>query len=242
MSRTKSLFHRLLAACPLAALAAILAIMALPGSAAAAPGTYTIKAGNGAPFSLLTAHNLVSGAADDVLYYLSTTGSGLQNLPFPIKAYNHTYHNVAVSTNGNIQLGVVSPGGSSAYNNDCLVTTAFPTATIMPYWDDLAFDSNDTSHGFTEGVFKQTLGKAPHRRFIISWQGHEFTISNSNPLVFAEVIFTEGSQKITFVYGLNSGATATIGVQSPHQLSATQWTCNSTAVTSGQTLTFVHSG
>jgi hypothetical protein len=243
MSRTKPPFHRLLAAGPLAALAATIALMALPGSAAASLGNYTINAGSGAPFSLLTAHNLVSGAADDVLYYLSTTGSGPQNLPFPIKAYNHTYHNIAVSTNGNVQLGVVSPKGTTAYNNDCLPTAAFPTATIMPFWDDLAFDSNDTAHGFTEGVFRQTQGKAPHRTFTISWQGHEFTISNSNPLVFAEVIFTEGSQKITFVYGLNGGTGATVGVQSAQQQTSAPWSCNSpTGVTSGQTLTFVHSG
>jgi hypothetical protein len=227
----------------LAGLAAILALMALPGSAAAAPGNYTINAGSGASFSLLTAHNLVSGAADDALYYLSTSAPGLQGLPFPIKAYNHTYHNIAVSTNGNVQLGVVSPNGSTAYNNTCLPTATFPTATIMPFWDDLAFDSNDTAHGFTEGVFRQTLGKAPHRRFIISWQGHEFTISNTNPLVFAEVIFTEGSQKLTFVYGLNGGASATVGVQAPQQQTSAQWSCNSpTGVTSGETLTLVHSG
>lgn len=242
MPRAKSPFQRLLAAGPLAALASILALMALPGSAAATLGNYTINAGSGATFSLLTAHNLVSGAADDALYYLSTTAPGLQGLPFPIKAYNHTYRNIAVSTNGNVQLGVVSPGGTTAYNNNCLPTATFPTATIMPYWDDLAFDSNDTTHGFTEGVFRQTLGKAPHRRFIISWQGHEFSINNSNPLVFAEVIFREGSQNFTFVYGLNEGATATIGVQSAQQQTSAQWTCNSTAVTSGQSLTFVHSG
>lgn len=243
MPRAKSPFHRLLAAGPLAALAAILGLMALPGSAAAAPGNYTINAGNGATFSLLTTHNLVSGTADDQLFYLSTTAPALQGLPFPIKAYNHTYRKVAVSTNGNIQLGVASGGGTAAFSNNCLPTTTFPTATIMPYWDDLFFDSNDTSHGFVEGVFRQKMGQAPHRTFTVSWQGHEF--SDAGRLVFAQVIFTEGSQKITFVYGRDGGASATVGVQAPQQQTSAQWTCNSgstTAVTSGRRLVFVHSG
>lgn len=231
-----------------AVLTAALALLALPASAAAAPGNYAIKSGSGATFSLLTspAHNLVNGAADDVLYYLSTTAPpGLLHLPFPIKAYDGTYRRIAISTNGNIQLGVSSPGGTTAYANNCLTSATFPTtATIMPYWDDLAFDSNNTANGFTEGVFKQTLGTAPHREMIISWQGHQFTTSSGNNLVFAQVIFNEGSQNFSFVYGLDGGASATVGVQAGQQLASTQWTCNTgtTAVTSGQRLVFAHSG
>jgi len=226
---------------------AVLVLAAATASASAAPpppGHYSISATGGATFQFFSANNLVSGTADDVIYYLSTTGSGLTRLPFPIRAYNHGYQKMGISTNGNVQLGA-SPTvpGSTAFTNDCLPTSSFSKTAIMPFWDDLFFDSNDTSHGFMEGVFLKTNGSAPHRTFIVSWQGHRF--NDAGGLVLAQAIFREGSQTITFVYGLNGGASATVGVQFANQGSSTQWTCNSgsgTSVTSGMRLTFLHAG
>ena len=226
---------------------AVLVLAALSANASAAPpppGHYSISATGGATFQLFTAGNLVSGIADDQIYYLSTTGSGLSKLPFTIRAYNRGYQKMGVSTNGNVQLGV-SPTvpGTTVFSNDCLPSTSFPKTTIMPFWDDLFFDSNDTSHGFMEGVFVKTKGSAPHRTFIVSWQGHRF--NDAGTLVQAQVIFKEGLQTITYVYGLNGGGSATVGTRFAGQGSFTQWTCNSgsgTSVTSGMRLTFLHAG
>jgi hypothetical protein len=227
----------------LAVAGAITAAWAAPAAAAYVPGHYSVSANGGATFGLQTSHNLVSGQVDDQLFYLQTTGTGLSHLPFPIQFYNKSYARIAISSNGNIQLGVAPGGGSAAFTNDCLATTTFPRATVMPYWDDLFFDSNDTSHGFTEGIFVKTKGSAPNRKFIVSWQGHEF--GGTGALVLANALFKEGSQTITFTYGLNGGASATVGVQAHDQLASTQWTCNSgstTAVISGMKLTWLHSG
>ena len=171
-------------------------ILTATQASAVSPGHYAINGTNGATFPFLTSGNLVSGAADDVLFYLSTTGTGIHKLPFALHLYNQSYTNVAISTNGNVQPGVTSPGGTAAYNNTCLPTTATGRPLVAPFWDDLAFDSNDTSHGFMEGVFVRTTGSAPHRKFTVSWQGHLFSINNTNPLVAAQVTFAEGSQTV----------------------------------------------
>jgi len=219
-------------------------ILTATQASAVSPGHYAINGTNGATFPFLTSGNLVSGAADDVLFYLSTTGTGIHKLPFALHLYNQSYTNVAISTNGNVQPGVTSPGGTAAYNNTCLPTTATGRPLVAPFWDDLAFDSNDTSHGFMEGVFVRTTGSAPHRKFTVSWQGHLFSINNTNPLVAAQVTFAECSQTVVYVYGLNGGSGATVGIQSKQQLSFTQWECNGnpTTVFSGEKLTLTHSG
>jgi len=223
------------------AIALLLVFTASPADAVTAPGHYTISATGGAAFVQLASGNLVSGQADDVTFLLSTTGTGLHRLPFALHLYNQTYTNAIVSTNGNIQPGVTS--GSTAFSNNCLPTSTFSgRPSVLPFWDDLFFDSNDTSHGFMEGVFVRTSGSAPHRKFLVSWQGHLF--SDAGALVQAQVTFQEGSQTVTYVYGRNGGGSATVGIQAKQQLSSTQWTCNSgsgTAVTSGMRLTFLHS-
>jgi hypothetical protein len=112
---------------------------------------------------------------------------------------------------------------------------------VAPYWDDLFFESDDMSHGFTEGVFLKTKGSAPHRKFTVSWQGHEFGAGGA--LVQAQVVFTQRSQTFKMIYGLNGGGSATIGTQSAQGNNTAQWSCNSggNAIVSGQKLTFVHS-
>lgn len=173
------------------------------------------------------------------MYYLSTTGTGLHRLPFALHLHNQTYSNVGVSTNGNVQPGI-SSRGSTAYNNNCLPSATFGRPAVLPFWDDLYFTSTDTSHGFTEGVFVRTSGTAPHRKFLVSWQGHLF--SDAGTLVMAQVTFQEGLQTVVYAYGRSGGGSTTIGIQSKQQLSYTQYTCNSggTPVAAGQKLTLVH--
>jgi len=219
---------------------AIILGLATPASARST-GHYSISATGGATFSLLNSGNLVNGTADDVLFHLSRSGTGLQHLPFPIKAWGASFKRIAISTNGNVQLGAGSAGGNATFSNDCLPTAQFANPVVAPFWDDLFFDSNDTSHGFTEGVFVKTKGNAPHRKFIVSWQGHLF--NDSGALVQAQVIFKEGSQTFNMIYGLSGGGSATIGTQHGNRFA--QWSCNSgsaTTVVSGQRLTFLHAG
>src|SRR5262249_43864057 len=136
-------------------------------------GHYSISATGGAVFPLQTSGNLVSGTVDDHVYYLSTTGSGLERLPFTIKFYNHGYKKIGISSNGNVQFGVdpVNVPGSGAYSNDCLATASFSKTVAMPFWDALGFNTADSSLGYDQGIFVKTKGSPPHRTFAINWQG-----------------------------------------------------------------------
>ncbi|MCW2636988.1 MAG: peptidase [Blastococcus sp.] len=219
---------------------AVLMVFTAGPASAVAPGSYSISAGGGAVFAQLSSNNLVSGPVDDALFFVSTTGSGLGRLPFPLHLYNQTYVNAAISSNGNIQPGI-SSGGTTAFTNNCLPSATFGRSVVLPFWDDLFFDSNDTAHGFIEGVFTRTSGSAPHRKFLVSWQGHLF--SDAGSIVMAQVTFNENSQTVTYAYGRSGGGSATVGIQAKQQLSSTEWTCNSglaTAVQSGMRLTFLH--
>jgi hypothetical protein len=183
----------------------------------------------------------VQSDADDDLFFLSTAGRGLARLPFPLHAYDQTYRNVAVDSNGVVVLGVTDTGTMRAQDvNQCMPTGVFGHPAIAPYWDDLDFRTADTSHGFPDGIFTKTSGRAPHRTFVVSWQGEELLTHRT---VLAQVAFHEGTQNLSFTYGTDGGASATVGIQSKQQLSSDQWSCNtgSTAsVTSGLRISLVH--
>jgi len=205
----------------LLALAVALAVglIAAPSASAAIPGSYTFTTFQGVPYKLLSgnSHLIIpaTGATDDALFTLSRARSGAFHLPFRLNVYGTSYGQVRVSSNGNLQFGV-GTGGSAAFTNDPLPSTDFSGPTLMPFWDDLYMVPSDTSHFFREGIYTQTSGTAPHRTFVISWQGHAF--SSESYFVLAQAVFKEGSSTIRFRYGTPDNQTGfapseTIGAQ-----------------------------
>jgi hypothetical protein len=206
-------------------LAALSVVVLDPARAGAAvPGRYTLLTSGGAPFELQTTGNLISGPTDDAVFYLSTTGTGHARLPFPLRVYDQSYSEIAISTNGNIQLGVLPGIGTAGFANDCLPSATLTRPAIAVLWDDLLFNSDDPEFGFQQGVFTSTTGTAPYRRFVVSWQG--LAVITGQP-VLAQAVFDEGSPAVMFVYGAPGGDSATVGVQDPQRRAATQWTCAS---------------
>jgi hypothetical protein len=218
---------------------ALVLVVATP--ALAAPGGYGVAPGTGT-FARLTTNQLVpTGGGFNQMFYLSTSGTtGRTRLPFPIKAYNQTFRNIAISSNGNIQLGVVSPGGDPSPRNDdeCIPTARnFGATTIFVLW---SFGARYNTAG-GEGIFLRTQGKAPNRTFTISFQG-QFQVSADAPMN-AQVIFRENSQTLRFVYGQLTGQTlVAIGIQSKLKVSYTQWYCRGQGIypTNGTRLTLGH--
>lgn len=220
--------------------AAAAVLMTATAASAAGPGFYALSGTPGATFQQLKTGDLVNIDTDDSLFPLSTSGQGLGKLPFPVHAYDQTYQNLVVDSNGNIRLGANAGRQLSQDHEQCLPSTVFGVPVIAVYWDDLDFRTADTSHGFPDGIFTRTAGTAPHRTFTVSWQGEELDTHRS---VLAQVTFAEGSQKLTFVYGTDGAASATVGVQSKEQLSSTEWTCDSgatDAVTAGLRIVATH--
>lgn len=224
-------------------LAAVVTLAATAASAASGPGFYALEGVSGATFQVLSnpTRDLVNSDADDNLYFLSTSGTGITRLPFALRAYNQTFKNIAVDSNGLIDLGDPANQTQVAQNtNQCMPTPALTHPAVAVYWDDLVFRTADTSHGFPDGIFTKTSGSAPHRTFLVSWQGTEL---DTGLPVLAQVAFHEGSQNLSFTYGTNGGASATVGIQSLNGVSSDQWSCNTgstMSVTSGLRISLVH--
>lgn len=232
-------------------LAAVLAMIALTVGiqpASAVQGSYVVSAQGGVPFSLLSKHNLVIQVADDDLFRVATTLTGANKMPFPVTIYGTKYSKMTISANGNIQLGVCCTGGKSNFTNEALPTSTFTKPALAVFWDDLYFNANDTNDFLKEGIFTQTSGTAPHRTFIISWQGH--TLNNESYFVLAQAVFTEGSTTFRFRYGSRDNQASlppseTIGVQGTGGASApaTQVAFNPAApgsTVAGRQYTFQH--
>jgi hypothetical protein len=231
--------------------AAVVPVVALTfgvDPAAATEGTYITSRQDGVTFSLLARHNLLLGSADDQLFRVGTTLSGANKMPFPVTIYGTKYSKMTISTNGNIQLGVCCTDGTAAFTNAPLPTSVFPKPALAVFWDDLFFNPDDTNDFFKEGIFTETSGNAPHRTFIISWQGHAF--SNESYFVLAQAVFTEGSTTFRFRYGSRDNQSSlapseTIGVQGTGGSSAvaTQVASNPAApgaTVAGRQYTFQH--
>ena len=205
----------------LIAAAAVAAVSCLPLTAASATGDdYAINYHTGTSFVQAGPGDLFPSGVDDNVSVLSTHGSGVHKLPFPINVYGGSYNRVVVSSNGNVQF--TGGAGSAAYYNDCLPSGNFNYPVIAPFWDDIVIAArNTTSPG--EGLFVQTRGSAPHRQFVINWRGHHF---GDNTPIRAGVIFTENSSSFSFQYLQNDAADASIGVQRAASGPASQWSCN----------------
>ena len=215
-----------------------------PPTAAAGPGSYAVTQTHGAKFTVLTTNNLVTALAYNTVYNLSTTSTGAHRLPFPLHLYNSTYRSIAISTNGNIQPGTAATVVAGPWNQTCLPNPAFGRTALMAFWfsDYLYFGSaQGLSQG--QGIFTGTKGKAPHRTFTVSWQkGAEFVSAPTK--VNVQMIFTEGSQTVRYVYGqISSQYRVVAGLQSKDQTSSTQVHCGEFTAfpdTAGLQLTFTH--
>jgi hypothetical protein len=177
-------------------------VIAAPTASAAVPGTYTFTTQHGVAFPLYTKGLIIpaNSETDDTITTLSTTSSGAKKLPFALTVYGFKYTSVNVSSNGNLQFGGTA---DAAFSNNPLTDPQFSTggnnATLFPFWDDLYFVPSDTSHFFREGIYTHTSGSAPHKTFVISWQGHAY--SSESYFVLAQAVFKQGSQTIKFRYG-----------------------------------------
>jgi hypothetical protein len=222
----------------LASAAALL--LTAPPAAAAGPGSYAVTQTHNVPFTTLTTNNLVSGSVYNAVYYMSTTSTRINRLPFPLHLYNSTYRSIAISTNGNIQPGTAPTVVSAIWNQRCLPNAAFGRTALMAFYfaDSLGFSSD-----YGQGIFTRTKGKAPHRTFIVSWQkGYEFVSAPTT--VNVQMIFTEGSQTVRYVYGpITSQYLVVAGLQSKDQTSSTQVHCGEFTPfpgSAGLQLTFTH--
>ncbi|MEV0645780.1 S8 family serine peptidase [Phytomonospora sp. NPDC050363] len=127
-------------------------------------------------------------------------------LPFPVTLYNGTYDQIAVTTNGLLNVEAPRLGD---YANTPLGDGFKPSGVIAPFWDDLIVDDR-------AGVRTAVTGSAGQRLFAVEW--HDVRLADQpTARVSFEVVFAE-TGGFTFQYrglsgDLERGASATVGIE-----------------------------
>jgi hypothetical protein len=132
-----------------------------------------------------------------------------------------------VSSNGNLQLAT-----SFELYPSCLPSPDVGPA-IMPYWDDLSTNGSDD-----DGVFVATYGAAPNRQFVVEWRATYFERAGSANF---EIVFSEGSGRISTVYGetADSGAEEVAGIQKGAAGPSDQFSCGTPSLVPGLQVDYV---
>lgn len=154
--------------------------------------------------------------------YININGSKLEatdewtgkiELPFsiPFAGFEAGFDRLFVSSNGGLSLTNMNELG---YENLPLPNENL-VSLIAPFWDDLN-PENDNS----DGIYYEIIGEEPNRQVVVEWRD-VYHFSSQKGITFQVVLF-ENSSDILFNYldvdfadeAYNSGASATIGVQS----------------------------
>ncbi|AGP38672.1 PKD domain-containing protein [Sorangium cellulosum] len=154
----------------------------------------------------------------------------LSSVPLP---FEFNYYGTPQSTVNIVSNGKLGFPGTTSFGNSCTLEQQ----TIAPFWDDL--------YPPIGGVWYQTLGTAPSRRFVVQWLTPH--IEGGDQLDIRAVLF-EGSNDIRFCYAntavnnpsVDHGASATAGISG--DTSSLVYSCQSPALTNGLTLEFDYPG
>ncbi len=155
-------------------------------------------------------------------------------LPFNYTLYGTSFSSVGASSNGNLQFSSTN----TQYNNTCLPYSLF-NYSILPHWDDLIDSSTTGCNAGPCGIFTSISGVAPNRIFNIEWRSLDF--ASGSAYVNFEVRLYEGQSYFEFIYGTvtGSGSSATVGVQKDTGSLFTQFSCNTSSLSTGLRLLFI---
>jgi hypothetical protein len=134
---------------------------------------------------------------------LPMTDDGLTGLmlPFSFRFFGVATQSGWLSTNG--VLGFA--GGSDEWINECAYTPdGGVQSAVLAFWDDLVTRAS--------GICVATLGVAPNRQFITTWNGVEVLESpmGTTNLTFS-VVLSETTNTIDVLYGTMSGGSSATG-------------------------------
>ena len=145
--------------------------------------------------------------------------------------YGKNYTTVDISSNGFISFSTLA---NSYLSNGCPIDSTLPQNAIYAFWDNL-----DPSVAGAE-VYYETLGTAPHRRFIVQWDNVQFFGADPDDVVTFQIILFENRSDILVQYIIESmaplsfrttGDEATFGIEDSSGTIALQYEGCDTAST-----------
>jgi PKD repeat protein len=161
---------------------------------------------------------LLSVAASDFIFE-PTLGTNLeftddncseQPLGFVFQFFGQSYRSAGISSNGQLVMNFCSDRftGTLGFNRD---GSRSREVEIAPGFGDWIMQSLRPRGNPASNVYYQTLGTAPDRRFVVTWnQVAPFPNSIGGPYSTFQVQLFEGSNKILFAYNGLGGAPANI--------------------------------
>ena len=128
------------------------------------------------------------------------------SLGFTFEFYGVIHMSVGLSTNGYGTFGA----DLTDFSNDAIPNGTDPNDLIAPLWDDYIIDGS-------AGLYYQTLGTAPNRRFVAQWNNvRQLGGSDSNTFQF---VLYEADNSIEFHYGdipaESFAGDRTVGIENP---------------------------
>lgn len=172
---------------------------------------------SGAPYAW------VDATAGGTSYVLTDDSSAAVTLPFAFSMYGVPFTTGSISSNGFLRLG---SGAATAFTNAGFPSAADPNNIIAPWWDDL----NPALGG---SVWSRTVGTAPNRQFVVSWNGVPHVAAATTGVSF-QVVLDEATGDVTMQY-LDSrtgsatsdrGVGATVGIDGSNGTDGTQVSLN----------------
>jgi len=142
---------------------------------------------------------------------LGDEGQGEVNMPFSVPFYGTSTSRLMVSPNGLVRLD----GGSvtSAFTNTALPAASEPNGLVAVFWDDL-------NQGAGGSIRVGTVGSAPNRQFVVSWEGvPHYSVAGSN--LTAQLVVEKATGDFVMNYAdvvfgnvsYDYGRSATVGVE-----------------------------
>jgi hypothetical protein len=147
------------------------------------------------------------------------SNSGSLAIGFTFDFFGTSYTNVRIQSNGALTFDTSGTSTIQA-GNSCLPKGTAPDELIAALWDDL-----DPTLGGGQ-VFRQLLGTAPNRRFVVLYEG-----SNHISVCYPDPVYGNA----TYDYGL----TATTGIQHS-TMGPLQFSCNTASIAQGLVLDYLH--
>ncbi|HEX5598741.1 MAG TPA: S8 family serine peptidase [Micromonosporaceae bacterium] len=153
------------------------------------------------------------------------------SLPFGFPLYGKSYRTGWISTNGIMGFGSTS----TSWSNTSIPSASLPNLVLYPFWDDLYVDAN-------AGIYTTTVGSRPHRTFVVEWRNITTYSDRNVRLTFTAAISEDGS--ITYRYrdidgsGVETGTSATIGLENADGTDAFQYSYNESAISDGTAIAF----
>jgi hypothetical protein len=150
-------------------------------------------------------------------------------LPFSFNFFGVARTSVLVSASGALSFNTTNP----YITNSCLTSSTTPMVAV--YWEHL--------HPSSGGVYTQTIGTAPNRRYVVQWNASHY--GGGATLLDVRAVLKEGKGDIDVCYvNTTSGSVSyDLGITSTSGISSgtgtyLQYNCNTATVGAGLLLTY----